>query len=108
MAVSMTGGLNSIAFLMGATIVADLIAKACSSPQTTELNAATRATTLMKWVNVGVIEAAVLVGIAMAIEDETRMAILAGAVCEIIITYAEYLHAKRAGLRSSEPGTESW
>ena len=48
-------GTNSdgIAFLVSAGIVYEIIAAACSSPQTTEINAGTRADTLMKWVHIG-------------------------------------------------------
>jgi hypothetical protein len=97
---------NGVAFLIGATVVSDLIAKACSSPQTAELNADKRAPTLMKWVNVGMIEAGAFIVIAAAIDPKHRTAIVAGGVLEGVITWFEYQHAKNAGLASSEPGTE--
>jgi hypothetical protein len=96
-----------IAFLVSAGIVAEIVAKACSSPQTTELNAGTRAPTLMKWVNIGMIEAAAFVAVAAWLDPRHRIPIIAGGIAEGVITYAEYLHGKQAGLNSGQPGTES-
>jgi hypothetical protein len=95
-----------IAFLVSAGIVAEIIAKACSSPQTTEINAGSRAPTLMKWVNIGTAEAALFVAVAAYFDPPHRVPIIAGGITEGVITYAEYLHGKKAGLASSEPGTE--
>lgn len=110
MALNQLGGAgvgSGVAFLVSAGIVAEIIAKACSSPQTTELNAGTRAPTLMKWVNIGALEATAFVLIAAKLDPAHRTAILAGGALELAITYAEYLHGKNAGLASSAPGTES-
>jgi hypothetical protein len=96
-----------IAFLVAAGIVAEIVAKACSSPQTTELNADTRAPTLMKWVNVGMIEAALFVAAAAYFDPVHRVPIIMGGASEGAITYLQYLHAKQAGLASSKPGTET-
>jgi hypothetical protein len=98
---------GGVAFLVAAALVADIIAKACSSPQTTHINAGARADTLMFWVNVGTIEAGVLIAIA-AMDKKHRTAIIAGGLFEGIITYGEYLYAKQAGLASNEPGTEDY
>lgn len=107
-----TGGgssraLAGLAFLSGALAMADFVAKACSSPQTTEINAGSRATTLMKWVHIGIAEGALMVGIAAIISPEVAGAFIAGGTVEAVITYAQYQHAKAAGLASNEPGTES-
>ncbi len=99
-------GSQGIAFLVSAGIVAEIVAKACSSPQTTELNADTRAPTLMKWVTIGLVEAGVFVVIAAAIDRRHRGAIVAGGVIEGVITLLEYQHGKTAGLASTQPGTE--
>lgn len=99
---------DGIAFLVSAGIVAELIAKACSSPQTVHLNAGKRASTLMLWVNVGLAEAVLFVCIAAYIDRKHRAAIIAGGLIEIVITYTEYLYAKNMGLSSTEPGTESY
>jgi len=97
-----------VAFLVSAGIVAEIIAKACSSPQTVEINASTRAPTLMKWVNVGAAEAALFVAAAAVIDPGHRVPILAGGALELAITYAEYVHGKHAGLSGGpRPGTET-
>jgi hypothetical protein len=104
-----SGGASwGIAFLVSAGIVAEIVAKACSSPQTTELNAAERAPTLMKWVNIGMAEAALFVAVAAAVDKAHRVPIILGGVVEGAITYAEYLHGKQAGLASNAPGTERY
>ena len=97
-----------IAFLVSAGIVAEIVAKACSSPQTTELNADARAPTLMKWVNIGMIEAALFVIAAAVLDPRHRAPILLGGLAEGVITYGEYLHGKKAGLASNAPPTERW
>lgn len=104
---AVSGG-DGVAFLVSAGIVAEIIAKACSSPQTMEINARARAGTLMKWVNIGVLEAAVFVTIAACVERKHRTAIILGGVLAGVITYGEYLYAKSAGLDSSLPGTEQY
>jgi hypothetical protein len=101
------GGSWGVAFLVSAGSMAEFIAKACSSPQTVEINAKSRAATLFKWVNVGMVEGAVLVGVAVIVDANWRIPILAGALLEGIITYGEYLHARSAGLSSIAPGTET-
>lgn len=95
-----------IAFLVSAGIVAEIVAKACSSPQTTEINADSRAPTLMKWVHVGMAEAALFVAAAAIFDPAHRLPILLGGITEGVITYGEYIHGKRAGLASGEAGTE--
>lgn len=99
---------SGTAFLISATFAYSAIAKACSSPQTAELNADKRAPTLMKWVNIGTAEALGLVVLAALIDRPHRVELLAGGAMAVAITYAQYLHAKAAGLKSSEPPTETW
>lgn len=103
-------GSNStgVAFLVSAGIVYEIIAAACSSPQTTEINADKRAPTLMKWVNIGVGQAAVFVVAAAVIDPKHRAPILAGGTLAAVLMYLQYIHARNAGLESSAPGTESW
>ena len=108
MALSLGSGSRAIAFLVAAGIVYEIIAKACSSPQTTELNADKRAPTLMKWVNIGTVEGLLFVVIAASLEKDTRGAVLAGGLLAAAITYAEYLYAKQSGLRNGGPATESY
>src|ERR1700722_18126633 len=101
------GGSRGIAFLVAAGIMAEIIAKSWSSPQTTGLDAGSRAPTLMKWVSIGMIEGAAFVIIAAVLEPQNRTAFLLGGLAEGAVLYAEYVHGKRAGLASREPGTES-
>jgi hypothetical protein len=103
---SIKGG-NGTAFLISAGIVYEIIAAACSSPQTTEINADTRSSTLMKWVHIGLVQSAVFIGIAAMVEPNRKGAILSGGGLAAVLMYGSYMHANTSGLASSEPGTES-
>ena len=98
---------DGVAFLVSAGIVYEIIAAACSSPQTAEINARSRADTLMKWVKLGMWQAAVFVAIAAWIDRSHRGAILAGGATAAGLMWAQYDHALKAGLASTQPGTES-
>lgn len=100
-------GSRGIAFLVSAGIVYEIIAAACSSPQTTEINADTRADTLMKWVHLGIGQAAVFVVAAAIIDKQNAGAILLGGTVAGGLMYVQYRHALMSGLASCEPGTES-
>lgn len=98
-----------VAFLVSAGIVYEIIAAACSSPQTAELNAEKRAETLMKWVHIGSVQAAMFVGIAAYLEPMRRNAIFAGGGIAWVLMYGCYWYAKSSGLATSElPSTEDW
>lgn len=99
-------GQGGVAFLVSAGIVYEIIAAACSSPQTAEINADKRAATLMKWVHIGSVQAALFVGIAAMIDRKHSSAILLGGSMAWLIMYGCYWHAKRAGLASGLEGTE--
>lgn len=100
---------RGIAFLIGAATVAEFIAKDVSSPQTVHLNAKKRAPTLMQWVHVGQVEAAVFVAIASIIDPTFAGAFIAGGIMEMAITEGEYLYAKKLGMeQKDEPGTENY
>lgn len=101
-------GGSGIAFLVAAGIVYEIIAAACSSPQTMEINAAARAGTLMKWVNIGVGQAALFILIAAYIDKEHRAAIVGGGVTAGALMYCQYVHAMRCGLRDGGPATETY
>ena len=98
---------GGVAFLVSAGIVYEIIAAACSSPQTTEINASTRADTLMKWVHIGLVQAALFVGVAAYFDQVHRREIIAGGVAAGVLMYGQYLHARAAGTASPEPGTET-
>ena len=97
---------GGVAFLVSAGIVYEIIAAACSSPQTTEINAGTRAPTLMKWVHIGLVQAALFVAAAAYFDQRHRREIIAGGAAAGILMYAQYLHARAAGIKSKEPPTE--
>lgn len=99
---------GGIAFLVSAGIVYEIIAAACSSPQTTEINASARADTLMKWVYLGIAQAAVFVAAAAVIDARHRREIIAGGVLAGGLMLAQYRHAKSAGLANGGPPTETY
>jgi len=99
---------SGVAFLVSAAVVYDIVAATNSSPQTTEINAAARAETLMKWVNVGMVQAIGFVVIAAVYERESAVAFLAGGLLAAVLLYAQYLHARNSGLQSAAPPTESY
>jgi hypothetical protein len=102
---SLVGNSQAITFMVAAGLVYEIIAAACSSPQTTELNADSRADTLMKWVMIGMVQAALFVAIAAMMDKDHWPALLGGGMAGVLM-WCSYAHAKAAGLASSEPGTE--
>ena len=101
-------GEDGVAFLVSAGIVYEIVAAACSSPQTTEINAKSRSGTLMKWVYLGLGQAVVFVAIAAMLDPRHRMAILLGGGLAAVLMWIQYVHARKSGLASCEPGTESY
>ena len=102
------GSLNAsetVEFMVAAGLVYEIIAAACSSPQTTEINADVRADTLMKWVLIGMAQAALFVGVAAMMSKKKWPALLGGGMAGAML-WISYAHAKAAGLRSAQPGTE--
>lgn len=106
--ISLTNNGDGIAFLVSAGLVYEAIAAACSSPQTMEINAKARESTLMKWVHLGVVQALAFVAIAAYVDKQHRAAILAGGGIAAVAMYGQYVHAKAAGLASNAPGTEQY
>jgi hypothetical protein len=103
-----TGDRNGVAFLVSAGVMYEIIAAACSSPQTTELNAAARAETLMTWVHLGVAQGALFVGVAAWYDRGSARPILAGGLLAAGLLYWQYVHAKNAGLKNGGPPTEDY
>ena len=68
MAAMELSGSWGVAFLVSAGIMAEITAKACSSPQTLEINAQMRAPTLWKWVTIGLLEGTARVGVAALVD----------------------------------------
>jgi hypothetical protein len=102
------GGTAGIAILVAAATVYDITAAVNSSPQTTEINAKARSKTLMKWVNIGTVQAVGFVLIAAAADRRNRAAIFWSGMLAAGLLYSQYLYAKACGLRSAEPGTENY
>lgn len=99
---------TGVAFLVSAGIVYEIIAACCSSPQTAEINAESRADTLMKWVHLGVLQSIAFVAAAAYFDKGHRTAIITGGAVAAVIMYAQYWHALQAGMASDKPGTENW
>ncbi len=104
---SVIGDDNGVTFMVAAGLVYEIIAAACSSPQTTEINAGARADTLMKWVLIGMGQAAIFVIVAAFMTKEKWPALLGGGMAGAMM-WVSYAHAKAAGLKSNEPGTEQY
>lgn len=109
MAVEGLGGESKgVAFLVSAGVMYEIIAAACSSPQTTELNANARADTLMKWVKLGVGQGMLFVGLAALYDRREAVPILLGGTLAAVLLWAQYVHARDAGLKSNLPPTETY
>lgn len=111
----MAGGLggDSHAGTVGiyAALAYDIIAAVNSSPQTTEINAAARAPTLMKWVHLGLVQVIIFAFLGAALESadgKPAWPPLLGAGLAGGMLYAQYVHAKSNGLKNGGPATESY
>lgn len=98
---------DGVAFLVSVGVMYEIIAAACSSPQTTEINAGSRADTLMKWVHLGVTQGLFFVAIAAVYSKSTRTPIILGGGLAAVLLYAQYIYARNCGLASDLPGTET-
>lgn len=100
-------GNAGVPFLVSAAVMYDIVAATNSSPQTTEINAAARAETLMKWVNIGLLQGAAFIALA-AIFDDDRWAIVAGGGLAAVLLWVQYIHARNSGLAKPGPSSESY
>jgi hypothetical protein len=98
---------GAVEFMVAAGLVFEVIAAACSSPQTTEINASARADTLMKWVIVGMLMSAVFVLIAAFMSKDKWPPLLGGGLAGTMM-WTAYAHAKAAGLKNGGPSTETY
>lgn len=103
----MVGETSAITMAVFAALAYDIIAAVNSSPQTTEINAAKRAPTLMKWVHLGLAQVALFTAIGIVM-DKNRWPPLIGGGLASGLLYVQYVHAKNSGLESEEPGTEEY
>lgn len=105
MDISGVRGEDAIAFMVAGTLVYGIVAAACSSPQTTEINADERSDTLMKWVYLGLGQSAIFVAIGAHVSNSPK-AVVGGGALAAGLMLASYVHAKNAGLKDGKPGTE--
>lgn len=104
----MDSGGTSTAILVGvwATFALDVFGSFTSSPQTTEINAHSRADTLMKWVTIATVVA--IGGGAYASWRSGKLAPLLATSVVAVAMYRLYVHAKEKGLASDAAGTEGF
>ncbi len=104
----MEGNGTSTAIIVGvyATLALDIFSTFTSSPQTTELNAKARSTTLMKWVKIGIV-AAVVGGVYGSMQSK-RIAPIVATSAVAALMLGLYVHARNSGLESEEPATEEY
>lgn len=106
---AMRGDTDAVAIAVYAALTYDVISATNSSPQTTEINAKARATTLMKWVVIGLVQAGLFVAIGVLAEPPgKKWRPLVGGGLAMALLYAQYAYAKSCGLKSAEPGTETY
>ena len=103
---SAIGGDDAVTFMVSAGLVYEIIAAACSSPQTAEINAAKRSATLMKWVKIGLLQSALFVGIAAGPLKGRLPAVFGGALAAGLM-WASYAHANASGLANGGASTET-
>lgn len=103
---SVLTGTRMLTVAVSAEMVYQLVGSNMSSPQTAELNAAARAPTIKKWVNLTNIEAAGWI-IFLALLDGSLWPVLGGGLAAVGMWY-KYRHAIDSGLRNAAPGTETY
>ena len=103
----LNGESSAVVVAIYAALTYDIISATNSSPQTTEINAAARADTLMKWVHLGLAQAALFAVIGATL-DRRRWPPILGSGLAAALLWAQYLHAKSAGLAKGGPPTEQY
>lgn len=97
-------GSAGIAFIVSAALVYDIVSATNSSPQTTEVFASQRAETLMRWVHLGLLQAALFIAAAAWADQAHRRQILMGGVMAMLIMEISYLHARSRGMKRAPTG----
>ena len=90
-----------------AALVYDIVAATNSSPQTTEINAAKRGPTLMKWVYLGLAQAAAFVVAGAVLDPEHWPPLVGGGVAGVAL-WLQYRHALAAGTEGGGESTEDY
>jgi hypothetical protein len=105
-----SGGDPALIMAVYAALTYDVISATNSSPQTTEINASTRADTLMKWVKIGLAQVALFAFLGVAIEGFSGRKMWPPALGSGLaagLLWGQYVHAKNSGLANADkPGTE--
>lgn len=91
---------------VSAEMVYQLVGSNMSSPQTAELNAAARAPTISKWVNLTNLEAAGWI-VFLSVLDGSLWPALGGGIA-LAGMYFKYKHAISSGLSNRAPATEDY
>ena len=107
MAGGLTDGNSAVKVAVYAALTYDIISATNSSPQTTEINAAARAETLMKWVKIGLLQAALFAVIGVLLDDERWPPALGSGLAGVLL-WVQYVHARDSGLKNGGPPTESY
>lgn len=100
-------GGSAVKVAVYAALMYDIISATNSSPQTTEINAQKRASTLMKWVHLGLLQGVLFVGIGMYLDDERWPPLLGGGLAAFLL-YLQYQYALQQGTQNPGPSTESY
>lgn len=98
-------------FLISVGVIYEIVAAINSSPQTTEINADVRAATLMKWVNLGLLQAGVFTAIGAIIAKNTgyeAWPIVLGGTTAGGLIYIQYIYAKNSGIKNGGQPTETY
>ena len=103
---TMLTGTRMLTVAVSAEMVYQLVGSNMSSPQTAELNAAARAPTITKWVNLTMAEA-IAWTIFLCWLDQSFWPAL-GAILAGVGMYLKYRYAINSGLGSNAPGTENY
>lgn len=94
---------------VSAAVMYDVISATNSSPQTTEINAKARSSTLMKWVKLGIAQGTFFIVIMMLAEPPgKKWRPLVGGGLAGVLLWCQYVHAKNAGMKSNEAPTEQY
>lgn len=112
MTIFSNAGAVAVTVAVYAALTYDIISATNSSPQTTEINAAKRADTLMKWVYIGLAQAALFAFLGYYFEKKSGRPgwpPVLGAGLAGSLLWVQYLHAKDAGLKAAGmSGTENY
>jgi hypothetical protein len=111
MAEGMGNGSAALTMAVFAALTYDIISATNSSPQTTEINAAKRAPTLMKWVNIGLAQAAMfgLLGVVLEMKaGRSGFPPLLGTGLAMALLYGQYVHARNRGVANGGAPSETY